>query len=58
MKWNIPEIALGLALISPIDEALVGTASGGLATPVLPLQGAASTVLGAVMILKGTNIIK
>lgn len=57
-KWDTGEIALGIALISPLDEIAAGVVSGGASTPTAPLQGAISALIGFGLILHGAKVIK
>lgn len=46
-------VLAGLALMSPADEAITFSATGGLGTPVAIAQGPITFVAGAYLIYKG-----
>jgi len=52
------EIAFGIALISPLDEAAAAMLSGGASTPAAPLQAVVSGIIGIGLVLHGTKVLK
>lgn len=56
VDWN--EVAVGIALISPLDELLGALITEGASTPVIPVQHTVSSALGIYAILHGFKVIK
>ena len=55
-KWT--EVILGIGLLSPLDETIVGLATGGLSAPSAPIQGIVSGIAGVAIIAHGFGVWK
>ena len=56
--WNLSEIVFGIALISPLDEALAAMLSSGASVPAAPLQATISGIIGVGLVLHGATVLK